>query len=101
VSERRHEERVPLDTPLTFFVKGRNREHTGTAKNISVGGMLIETSSAVAFGAALDVYITLPGSSARVRLPGLVRWTRDGCVGLQFQLLGAMETHLITQLARS
>jgi hypothetical protein len=99
-SERRREERAAIDIPLTFYVKGRNREHPGTAKNISVGGMQIETAAAIAFGSAIDVYVVLPGGSGRVRLPGVVRWVREGKMGIQFQLLGAVETHLITQLSK-
>ena len=100
-SERRREERSSIDIPLTFYVKGRNREHQGTAKNISVGGMQIDTAAAIAFGTAIDVYIVLPGGSGRVRLPGIVRWARDGKIGIQFQPLGAMETHLLTQITRN
>jgi hypothetical protein len=99
-SERRRDERSSIDIPVTFYVKGRNREHQGTAKNISIGGMQIETSATIAFGSAVDVYTILPGGTGRVRLPGIVRWVREGNVGIQFQLLGAVETHLITQLAK-
>jgi hypothetical protein len=99
-SERRREERAAVDIPLTFYVKGKSRELEGTAKNISVGGMQVETSAAVAFGAAIDIYMVLPGGSGRSRLPGIVRWVREGQLGVQFQLLGAIETHLITQLQR-
>ncbi len=99
-SDRRREDRASIDIPLTFYVKGRNREHQGTAKNISVGGMQIETATVTAFGTAIDVYIVLPGGSGRVRLPGIVRWAREGKIGIQFQPLGAVETHLITQLAK-
>jgi hypothetical protein len=31
----------------------------------------------------------------------VVRWIRPGCMGLQFELLGARETHLITDLANA
>jgi type IV pilus assembly protein PilZ len=101
VVEQRQHARVPIDIAVTFFVKGRGREHTGTAKNISVGGMLVETASLPTFGATVEVYIVLPGADGRVRLPGVVRWVQGGAMGIQFSMLGARETYLITQLAKS
>jgi hypothetical protein len=30
----------------------------------------------------------------------VVRWVRDGGMGVQFGLLGAVETHIITEISR-
>ncbi len=40
-------------------------------------------------------------ASAALKLPGVVRWVRDGGMGVQFGLLGALETHVITEIGRS
>ena len=101
VEQRRHA-RAPLDVPASFTLKGKTEQpHTGgLAKDVSVGGMFVETSSPAAFGADVVIHLTLPGSNDPVALPGVVRWVRDGGMGVQFGLLGAMETHLITEIGR-
>src|SRR4051812_25628791 len=43
MDERRRDERVAIDMTLSFYVKGQSRERRGVGKNISVGGMHIET----------------------------------------------------------
>ena len=101
VEQRRHA-RAPLNVPASFSLKG-HAEQTRTpalAKDVSVGGMFVETSAPAAFGAAVVIHLTLPGSNDAIALPGVVRWVRDGGMGVQFGLLGAVETHLITEIGR-
>jgi type IV pilus assembly protein PilZ len=101
VIELRRYQRAPLDAELTFTVKGGDSHVAGRSKDISVGGMFVLTASAPAFGAELVIHITLPGQKAPFALPGIVRWSaRDG-VGVQFGLLGARETHAITELTKA
>ena len=52
------------------------------------------------FGAEVVIRTNLPGSSEEHVLPGVVRWTRPDGMGVQFGLLGARETHLITEILR-
>jgi type IV pilus assembly protein PilZ len=40
----------------------------------------------------------VPGEPAAFALPGIVRWTNAHGMGVQFGLLGAKETHTITEL---
>ncbi len=98
--EQRKYARAPINTPLFFYVKGKDKELEGTGKDISVGGMAIETSTPAAFGAEVIVHVSLPGSDDVLALPGVVRWVRSGVIGIQFGLLGAVETHIITEIAR-
>lgn len=86
--------------PARFTLKGKAEQTSGLAKDVSVGGMFVETSAPAAFGADVVVHLTLPGSNDPVALPGVVRWVRDGGMGVQFGLLGAVETHLITEIGR-
>src|SRR6185437_13992458 len=67
--------------------------------DISVGGARIETDAQVPFGSTVFLRMKLPGSMRDLVLPTVVRWTRPGVLGLQFGLMGARETHLITSLA--
>jgi uncharacterized protein (TIGR02266 family) len=94
---RRHQ-RAPLDVNVEFVGKGSNERYRGRAKDISLGGMFVETPQALAFSSELTVHITLPGQKVPFALPGVVRWTRDGGMGVQFAMLGARETHAITEL---
>lgn len=99
IEQRRHA-RAPIDAPLTFSLKGKNDWQEGVGKDVSVGGMSIETGAAPAFGAEVEINVQLPGDDEIFLLPGVVRWTHGGRVGVQFGLLGARETHVITEIAR-
>jgi hypothetical protein len=70
------------------------------AKDISVGGMFLEANEAPGFGTELTIVALLPGATKEVRLPAIVRWTKPAGFGVQFGLLGAMETHVISELMR-
>jgi PilZ domain len=100
VVEQRRYARAPINSPATFSAKGKTDRTEGLAKDISVGGMFMETSAPAAFGAEVIVHVSLPGASGPVSLPGVVRWVRDGGMGIQFGLLGAVETHIITEIGR-
>mgnify|MGYP001225574039 CR=1 FL=1 len=100
VEEKRRHARVPIDIPLLFQVKGRSRERPGVAKDISVGGMFIESEEPQKFGSELLIRIRLPGSDQSLLLRGIVRWETSRGMGVQFSLLGALETHLITEITR-
>jgi len=67
---------------------------------MSVGGMFVETETALPFGADVVVQLVLPGYKDPFLLPAVVRWTRQDGMGLQFGLLGARETHAITEIVR-
>jgi Tfp pilus assembly protein PilZ len=71
-----------------------------TSKDISIGGMYIEAAKTLNFGDELVIVVLLPGAKHEARLPGVVRWVKPGGFGVQFGLLGAVETHLISELMR-
>jgi uncharacterized protein (TIGR02266 family) len=100
VDLRRHQ-RAPIDVAVEFVAKGATERTTGRAKDISVGGMFIVTATPLAFGAELVVHVTLPGQKAPFALAGVVRWSKnDEGMGVQFGLMGARETHAITELTK-
>jgi hypothetical protein len=94
---RRHQ-RAPLDVSVEFVGKGSNERLRGKARDISLGGMFVETTQPLPFSSELTVHVLLPAQKAPFALPGVVRWTRDGGMGVQFGLIGARETHAITEL---
>lgn len=100
VELRRHP-RVPFDHPVEFATKGSEVRSAGRSKDISLGGMFIVTSAPLAFGTEIVVHLTVAGHRTPLAMPGVVRWSRPGQgMGLQFGLLGARETHAITELTR-
>ncbi len=66
-----------------------------------MGGMYLDTNEPVAFGDELTIEVQLPRTKGVLTLPAVVRWTDKTGFGVQFGLLGARETHAISQLVRS
>jgi uncharacterized protein (TIGR02266 family) len=102
VAELRRYRRAPIDVVVQFATKGstEHRRVTGHAKDISLGGMFVQTAEPLPFGTELVVHVKLPTQSRPFELPGLVRWTRSDGMGIQFGLIGARETHAITELTK-
>jgi hypothetical protein len=99
--ELRRYQRAPIDIAVEFTSKGSADRKAGKAKDISLGGMYVETQHAAAFNGEIVVHLLLPGQRAPFALPAVVRWTRAGeGMGLQFGNLGARETHAITELTK-
>ena len=101
--EKRRYARTSIDLPVLFAVKGAASHGQGIGKDISIGGMFIETQDTGTFGAEIVVRVRLrtpSGNDQDFDLPGVVRWVRSGGMGVQFGLLGALETHAITELAK-
>ncbi len=102
--EKRRYERKSVNLPVTFIVKGRSEEpQSGVGRDISIGGIFIETPVSAPFNTELIIRVQLrmaSGALGQFDLPGRVRWTRSGGMGVQFGLLGAQETHAITELTR-
>ncbi len=99
--EQRRYARFPIECPLFFSVKGTKEPREGIARDIALGGMFVETNEPAAFNEEVIVRVLLPNASEEVTLPGRVRWVRNGGMGIQFGLLGAVETHLINGIGRA
>lgn len=82
------------------MVKGKPEVFEGRGRDLSIGGMFVETPTPAPFNSELEILVVLPGAGDTSSLPARVRWDRDGGMGIQFGLLGARETHLIAKLAR-
>ncbi len=98
--EQRRSARCPIDAPLTFTLKGGKQAGAGVARDISVGGMFVETETPAAFGSSVVVRVRLPGHKEEMVLPGIVRWGRTDGMGVQFGLVGARETYAITEIVK-
>lgn len=101
--EKRRYNRASIDLPVSFTVKGDEHAEHGIGKDISIGGIFIQTVAPATFGAEVVVHVTLEAASGHAEafaLPGVVRWIRDRGMGVQFGLLGVQETHAITELEK-
>lgn len=100
MQDKRSHPRVPVSAEVTCEVSGA-ASIIGRAKDISIGGMFIESEEVVSFGLEVTIVLRLPNTKADSRLPGIVRWIKPGGFGVQFGLLGARETHAISELFKS
>ena len=99
MEEKRVHPRIPINIDVSCEIKDAAAV-TGVAKDLSLGGMFIESEQTLGFGADITIVIRLPGASSESRLPAVVRWSKPGGFGVQFGLLGARETHAITTLLK-
>jgi hypothetical protein len=72
---------------------------SGMSRDMSTGGMYVEANEIPAFGTKIGLRLDAPGLY-EITLPGIVRWTKVDGFGVQFQLLGARETHALAALVR-
>jgi type IV pilus assembly protein PilZ len=103
VEKRRHA-RAAIDLPVSFTVKTTNESGQGNGKDISIGGMFVETEKPAPFGAEVVIHVrlhTVARGDQDFALPAVVRWVRGAGMGVQFGLLGALETHAITELTKA
>ena len=95
--EKRFHPRVSVDLPISCEQPG-SEAIVGTAKDLGLGGMFIESSERPAFGSSVTILIRLPQTKTEARLPAIVRWSTEQGFGVQFQPLGARETYAISAL---
>ena len=100
MADKRVHPRVPLSVDVTCEVKG-GVSIIGRSKDISIGGMFIESETPVTFGTEVSILLQLPSTKGVSRLPGTIRWLNPGGFGVQFGLLGARETHALSELLKA
>lgn len=96
VELRRHA-RTPIDIAVEIVAKGSTERRLGRATDLSVGGVYVVAADPFPFSTEVVVQMLAPRLRAPVAIPGVVRWNRAGGMGIQFGLLGARETHAITE----
>jgi uncharacterized protein (TIGR02266 family) len=77
-SERRTEQRVPVETDVTIGAGGR--VFNGLSSDVSVGGIFVATFRPVQSGTRVSLRFRLP--TGQVMAAGVVRWTREGRPGI-------------------
>ena len=98
MTEQRKHHRVPVRL-VVKCIPQEGEAFDGSVKDISLGGMFVESERRLAFGS--PVTLVLQGVVAReLRLPAVVRWADRLGFGVQFGLLGAYATHAIVELMK-
>jgi hypothetical protein len=103
--ELRRFRRAPVRRPVLFLISSPPPEDDdafsdGMSVDISLGGMFVTSDFPAPFGAEITLHVTLDDTSGELVLPATVRWTRPDGMGIQFGLLGARETLVITEIVR-
>lgn len=98
MTEHRQYPRKPLRLPVSFALVDGSRIDA-SCRDISLGGMFIETPEPMPYGADVTIHLWLPGLTAETAVKSVVRWTQRGTgMGVQFGTMGARETHALIQL---
>ncbi|UJR87033.1 PilZ domain-containing protein [Sandaracinus amylolyticus] len=95
-SGRRVHERYALALDVTL--KHPDGESAGLTQNVSLGGALIEIKDRITFGAEVRLRLRLPPLKEDAEIPAIVRWIKDGLVGIQFGSLRAKEVWAFNQM---
>jgi hypothetical protein len=90
---------IPVPRPVTFRAAGAE-PRSGRVVRLSVVGVVVESPGVVAIGVPVDLVLELrPGRPMVCK--ARVQWSKPGCFGAQFTLLGARETHAIVEAMRA
>ena len=97
LSDKRQFPRKAIEASV-FFQIGTGPRTEARCRDVSLGGMFIETPEVLPYGTAVRVFIQLPGMRGETAIDTIVRWSKPDGMGVQFGVMGARETHGLTQL---
>jgi Tfp pilus assembly protein PilZ len=93
---RRVHERFEYELPVTI-VHGA-AEYETVSQNLSLGGMYLVTEVRLKYGTEVKLRFRLPTLKEDTECAGVVRWTKDDGIGVQFSSLRALEVWGLNQL---
>jgi type IV pilus assembly protein PilZ len=96
--QRRRHERHTVAVPVTFTCEGTIV--SAHSKDLSLGGMFIETDRALPYGTRFSLEVTLPAVREPLRFDATVRWTSPQGMGVQWGALRIIETWALNQVLR-
>jgi hypothetical protein len=91
---------IPIPRPVTFRFAGAE-PRAGWVVRLSVVGVVVEAPGVLATGMPVDLVLELQPGRAPMVCGARVQWSKPGCFGAQFTLLGARETHAIVEAMRA
>jgi type IV pilus assembly protein PilZ len=96
--DNRQHPRKDIHPPVAYQLDDGPRVDA-TCENLSLGGMFLRTTGPIpAFGTPVTVFVHFPGLKQETAIKSIVRWSKPGGIGIQFGVMGARETHALTQL---
>jgi len=99
--ESRQHPRKCVRVGVAFAPRGSLARTVGESRDVSIGGMFIETDRPAAFGSEIDLTLDLPGIRNPATVVATVRWVSPEGMGVQFGAMGARETYGITELLKT
>ena len=96
--ENRKHPRRQITAQIAFQVGDDGEIVEAESRDISLGGMFITTTEVAPYGAAIKVYINLPGMKHETVIDCVVRWNTEEGMGVHFGRMGARETYALTLL---
>jgi hypothetical protein len=98
VAAQRAYERFPIRLDVTVVHAGA--EHATVSRNVSLGGMFLETadSSALPFGGVVTLRFRIPTLKEDTSTEATIRWKQPDGIGVQFASLRALEVWGFNQL---
>lgn len=97
MSDHRQHPRRVIASEVAFQVDGGPRVEA-RYRDVSLGGMFIETEAPHPYGTRLRVFARLPNLPGEAVIEAIVRWAKPDGMGVQFGSMGARETHGLTVL---
>jgi len=70
------------------------------SRDVSLGGMFIETALSLPYGTNFELAVTLPALAEPALIEATVRWVGPTGMGVQWGMLHAKETWAINQLTK-
>jgi hypothetical protein len=92
--EQRASPRTQLRHAAEFSVGDGGRQ-SGVCRNLSLAGAAIQTAEPAPFGCRVTVYMELDGIEGETPLGAIVRWSKPGVMGLQWDSFGVRVTHAL------
>lgn len=99
MSEKRRHPRKEVRIPVAYTL-GDGRRIEAMSRDMSIGGMFVETDTMAPFASVVPVELMIPGAKQPIQVKATVRWTEPDGMGLQFGLMGVRDTHALTELLR-
>jgi PilZ domain len=99
VSEKRRHPRKEVRIPVAFTL-GDGRRIEAVSRDMSIGGMFVETDTSAPFASVVTVDLMIPGAKQPIQVKSTVRWTQPDGMGVQFGLMGVRDTHALTEILR-
>jgi type IV pilus assembly protein PilZ len=97
MTDNRKHPRKSVQADIAFQAAGGERIDA-RCQDLSLGGMFVETARPLPYGAAVRVFMRLPGLKTETAIDCIVRWSNPTGMGVQFGVMGARDTHGVTEL---